>query len=255
MLDPYEPLPPIQGQRLEFTSSKPFVPTLLETYLPKIPPTTYKTRVEHQHIQLSNPPKQSADKTAREKKKERRRKAQAKKRECIMSQRKAMEVGIWKFDKNLAKWDLFWPIHLMWERYMAEVMGLLSRPQHLPSRDDIANAQMPNVGAIQAKLLKADFHGCIVKVKECKNASRTGGEGIVVHETSNTFKVVTRNNKLKVLPKQGTIFTISLPFYTPSSHSQDDDPRLEFDLYGNQFRFRAAERAGKKFKAKETIEL
>ena len=32
-------------------------------------------------------------------------------------------------------------------------------------------------------------------------------------------------------------------------------PHMEFELYGNQFRFRAAERAGKKFKAKETIEL
>jgi ribonuclease P protein subunit POP4 len=119
-------------------------------------------------------------------------------------------------------------------------------------------------------------------VKECKNASRVGCEGIVVHETSNTFKVVTRQDKLKgvcipciptpliigyhrpmatkltghlVLPKQGAIFTLSLPLFAPSPHSQESDPRIEFELYGNQFRFRAAERAGKKFKAKDTIEL
>ena len=34
-----------------------------------------------------------------------------------------------------------------------------------------------------------------------------------------------------------------------------DRPHVEFELYGNQFRFRSAERAGRKFKPKETIEL
>jgi ribonuclease P protein subunit POP4 len=34
-----------------------------------------------------------------------------------------------------------------------------------------------------------------------------------------------------------------------------DGPHIEFELHGNQFCFRAAERAGKKFKHKETIEL
>ena len=34
-----------------------------------------------------------------------------------------------------------------------------------------------------------------------------------------------------------------------------DDPHIEFELYGNQFRFRSSDRAGRKFKHKETIEL
>lgn len=100
---------------------------------------------------------------------------------------------------------------------MAEVMGLGSRPESLPD-----TASMPNVGAMQAKLLKADFHGCIIKgdlipfnnhlsnhplVKECKNASRVDCSGIVVHETSNTFKIVTRNNELKGM--------ITLPLLSP----------------------------------------
>ena len=33
------------------------------------------------------------------------------------------------------------------------------------------------------------------------------------------------------------------------------EPSIHFDLYGNQFRFRAADRASKKFKSKKTIEL
>lgn len=34
-----------------------------------------------------------------------------------------------------------------------------------------------------------------------------------------------------------------------------DGPHIEFELYGNQFCFRAADRAGRKFKHKESIEL
>ena len=34
-----------------------------------------------------------------------------------------------------------------------------------------------------------------------------------------------------------------------------DGPHVEFELYGNQFCFRAVDRAGRKFKHKESIEL
>lgn len=78
-----------------------------------------------------------------------------------MSKRKVLELGIWNFDKKLAKWDLFWPIHLMWESYMAEVMNLEPRPkdQDLPKNPLLP----PNTAAMQMKLVKADFHGCLIK--------------------------------------------------------------------------------------------
>lgn len=96
-----------------------------------------------------------------------------------------------------------------------------------------------------------------------------------------------------VLPKQGSVFAFAVPLYStePSSSASasattaaaagsgtnsgtsgdgeggdcEDDtreartvldgPHIEFELYGNQFCFRAADRAGRKFKHKETIEL
>jgi ribonuclease P protein subunit POP4 len=81
-----------------------------------------------------------------------------------------------------------------------------------------------------------------------------------------------------VIPKQGTVFNFGVPLYSvlsptnvPASASVstilaegssaerqqtiDDIPHILFTLYGNQFRFRASERAGRKFKAKESIEL
>lgn len=76
-----------------------------------------------------------------------------------MSKRKAMELGVWTFDKKLARWDLFWPIHLMWESYMAEVMNLEPRPKDLPAHPLLP----PNPASMQMKLVKADFHGCLIK--------------------------------------------------------------------------------------------
>lgn len=83
---------------------------------------------------------------------------------------------------------------------------------------------------------------------------------------------------LTVVPKQNTIFALAVPLYStlsPSAIEKDpaqtpqqqeqgseetmrtvlDKPYIEFDLYGNQFCFRSADRSNKKFKAKETIEL
>jgi Ribonuclease P/MRP, subunit p29 len=156
--------------------------------------------------------------------------------------------------------------------------------------------------------------------RRSKNASLVGVSGIVVQETENTFKVVTRKDKLKgararlpplfcmyslftVLPKQGSVFAFAVPLYSTESESSRsasaaalaatgsgtnsgtngrdaadadvdadadagaggdytretrtvlDGPHIEFELYGNQFCFRAADRAGRKFKHKETIEL
>jgi ribonuclease P protein subunit POP4 len=80
-----------------------------------------------------------------------------------------------------------------------------------------------------------------------------------------------------VLPKQGSVFTFAVPLHnsepsvaatgsapvgansgsTGSDKAETvlDGPHIEFELYGNQFCFRAADRAGRKFKHKETIEL
>lgn len=90
-----------------------------------------------------------------------------------------------------------------------------------------------------------------------------------------------------MVPKRNSIFTFAVPLYSRSDPSQSplselsatddtasstpaantestpsdltktvlDLPHMEFELYGNQFCFRAAERAGRKFKHKETIEL
>lgn len=48
-----------------------------------------------------------------------------------------------------------------------------------------------------AKLIKADFVGAIMRVKKAKNACLDGLEGIVVQETAETIKLVTRKDMIK----------------------------------------------------------
>jgi hypothetical protein len=62
-----------------------------------------------------------------------------------------------------------------------------------------------------------------------------------------------------VLPKQGSVFVFGVPVAGTNSGRDGmtvmDAPHVEFELYGNQFCFRAVDRAGRKFKHKESIEL
>jgi len=70
-----------------------------------------------------------------------------------------------------------------------------------------------------------------------------------------------------VIPKQNSIFHFRVPLYDFGPSPPEEvplyaalpelcpDPLIEFELYGNQFCFRSADRASRKFKPKNTIEL
>jgi ribonuclease P protein subunit POP4 len=64
----------------------------------------------------------------------------------------------------------------------------------------------------------------------------------MLQETTNTFRIVTRKNTVKVLPKSGTVFAFELRDHL-------------FRIYGNQFKYSSGERAAKKFKDKPTVDL
>ncbi|POV96990.1 hypothetical protein PSHT_14831 [Puccinia striiformis] len=137
-------------------------------------------------------------------------------------------------------------------------------------------AGMPSISAIQAKLLKADYHGAHLIVTQAKNPSLVDLQGIVIQESEQTFKVIQANNEVKTIPKAHTIFQISLPLLPPpsttaaqrekstkgtksekdSSSSEVGDSRLlVFKIFGNQFVFRPTDRVNKKFKSKAFSQL
>ena len=117
-------------------------------------------------------------------------------------------------------------------------------------------------------LVSADFHGAEMEVVRCTDVGKVGIKGIVVRDTKFTFVVVTKKNEVKVLPKKNTVFRYEIPLpKIPEEEKkekvktegdgligsgQDSGRSIVFELHGNQFEFRPADRANRKFKWKVT---
>ncbi|WRT63563.1 uncharacterized protein IL334_000468 [Kwoniella shivajii] len=139
-----------------------------------------------------------------------------------------------------------------------------------------------NSEIILSKLSKADFTGIYLSIKSSRNPSLIAHCGIVIEETCSTFRIVNKQNKVKVIPKDGTLFTLSIPAYSPNTttkgatnptdapdtgrgedgvdEDEDEDeerglesflskcPKYEISLLGSSFTNRSGDRAGKKFR-------
>ncbi|TFK40457.1 Rof/RNase P-like protein [Crucibulum laeve] len=239
----------------------------------------YASRIHGRMMLLENPQRESRAKKEMELKHARRKAEKEQKKLGIIGKREAREKGVWKFDEQQMKFELFVPLHHMWMGYMSELLGLAQPP--MSSSPPPSAQTMPGSSGLHPKLVKADFHGSVMTVRRSKNPSLIGLSGIVIHETENAFKIITTESKVKVLPKQNSIFAFAIPLYSiiptnpaPNSNQKGhtptpfppippknaqgtvlDLPHMEFELHGNQFCFRSADRVGRKFKHKETIEL
>lgn len=141
-------------------------------------------------------------------------------------QKRAMKIFDIKPEHQ--KYELFVPLHELWKQYII----------------DLCNGLPPttNPQLVQSKLLKADFHGAIIKVVRSKCASYIGLTGILIQEFKHVFKIITQKNELKVIPKRNSVFEIEVNGFV--SH-----------IYGSRIEQRASERSAKKFKSKGAIDL
>ncbi|VDM45814.1 unnamed protein product [Toxocara canis] len=88
--------------------------------------------------------------------------------------------------KNI-RYEQFEPLYEMWCDYFGSLLTATSK------RTD-------------ERILKADFHGCLLMVSNADNPSQVGLHGIVVRETRQTFQLITKADRLLTIPKQGTTF-------------------------------------------------
>ncbi|KAH7097367.1 RNase P/MRP, p29 subunit [Auriculariales sp. MPI-PUGE-AT-0066] len=266
IVDPYQPLPPIKGTRVRFESSAPFTPVYVEQKLAASkhsPAEYYENRVKNRTLNLDKDALFEARRAqlATERKARREKDAQRRAtnvRNAAGPSKMPKVNGLWTLAPQDARWSVFFPLHTLWLGYIAELLNLPHRPLSLESVTPAQHTQsMPSTQDMQAKLVKADFHGCIISVRRAKNPFLVGRTGIIVHETENTFKIVT------LIPKRNSVFGFSLPLYGPPPVEDSGqlllvhtpEPEIEFELYGNQFCYKASDRASRKFKHKETIEL
>jgi RNase P/RNase MRP subunit p29 len=91
-------------------------------------------------------------------------------------------------------------------------------------------------GQLRDKLMRADLHGALIRVAQSRNHCTVGLVGIVLVESKLAFQIVTRENEVKLVPKQQTAFDV----YHPTAI---------FRFHGDQMLTRAAERSTRKYKS------
>lgn len=159
---------------------------------------------------------------ARPKKKRKKKKAKG------LNAKERRQLKIFQLKPEHQKYELFLPLHELWKQYIVDLCNGL-KPE--------SNPQM-----IQQKLLKADFHGAILTVVRSKCPSYVGQTGILLQELKHIFKIITKEDKIKVIPKRNSVFSVEIGDFI--TH-----------IYGSKFELRSSERSAKKFKVKGTIDL
>lgn len=226
---------------------------LARAHSPSAVDRIYSDKIQHRPLRLrANSPTPAAN--AREARRRARRQQDKERRKAVkpapLSARERRRLRLYDAPQGSAgrRYATFEPLHALWLGYMREVLGdadlLIGGP------------------AAAAKLTSADFHGAEIEVVRSSCPSRVGIRGIVVKDAKYVFEVVTRKNALKMVPKEGTVFRVEIPV---SSHGPGggvnaaegsagmtavaDDRKLVFEIHGDQFKLRSADRSNKKFKA------
>lgn len=218
---------------------------------------------------------QQARRATRVHKLDRKRKAQKPK---PLSSRQKHALCLYDIPKEAQKYAIYEPLNKLWIGYIQEILSL-SPSSELPSNHQAqqkAKAQAQGKASWEgerklvtassaAVLSSADFHGAEVEVVRSRCVSRVGVQGIIVKDSMHVFELITKKDEVKVIPKEGTVFRFWVPIPGKEAELKDKKEKadgqrengeveekkgkeLVFELHGDQFIFRAADRANKKFK-------
>ncbi|KAI1403601.1 ribonuclease P protein subunit p29 [Hypoxylon fuscum] len=155
-----------------------------------------------------------------------------------LSAKQRRKLGLYDVPKEGQKYAVFESLNKLWLGYIREILG--------------SELYSGGQGAA-AKLSAADFHGAKIEVSRSSCPSRVGIQGIVIKDSRFVFEVITRTNQIKTVPKEGTLFRISVPTAQQEAALADQNQDQErkpftFEIHGSQFQYPAADRATKKFK-------
>jgi ribonuclease P protein subunit POP4 len=215
--------------------------------------TIFKERVKDRPLHLK--PTESSNPQPQRRLERQRKLSQRKKKlkPAPLSARQKRTICLHEIPREAQKYDIYEPLRKMWVRYIQEVLW-----------DN--NPFYPVSKEIAAKLCSADFHGAELEVARSRCVSRVGVKGIVVKDSKFVFEIITPRNEVKIIPKEHTIFRFSVPRPRPEEIKEVVDGKevmpagsvmgkengkkdLVFELHGDQFEYRAADRANRKFKS------
>jgi ribonuclease P protein subunit POP4 len=172
-----------------------------------------------------------------------------------LSSRQKRSLCLYDIPRASQTYTLYAPLHQMWLGYIREVLGI----DEYWNGEDGREVQIGAAAA--AKLCAADYHGAEVEVVRSRCVSRVGIRGIVVKDSKFVFEIVGRGNGVRVVPKEHTVFGFRIPRGGEGGENGDEEVEggeegkggrrkdLLFELHGDQFIYRAADRANRKFKS------
>lgn len=217
---------------------------LARAHSPSSADRIYADKIQHRTIFLrpTSPPPQV---TARQARREARARKVKERKKALkpkpLSAKQRRKLGLYDVPREGQKYATFLPLHNLWLGYIREILG--------------SEVYTGGQGAA-AKLSAADFHGAQVEVVRSGCVGRVGIKGIVIKDTRFVLGIITPKNKIKTVPKEGTMFQVEVPPVDQPKASENDGgntrpapaKNLVFEILGDQLCFRSADRASRRFK-------
>uniref|UniRef100_A0A182PC54 Ribonuclease P protein subunit p29 n=1 Tax=Anopheles epiroticus TaxID=199890 RepID=A0A182PC54_9DIPT len=142
-----------------------------------------------------------------------------------LSRKEIKELGLYTLPHDTIKYKDAQKLHRMWCGYFNTLFPANECPDVTEGR----------YNTIVASLLKADYHGAKIHIVRSKQPSVVGMKGIVVLDTKGTFKMVSKDDKLRTIPKNDSQFEV----FTNDK---------VVTIFGKHLNVRPAERSVKKMK-------
>jgi len=148
-------------------------------------------------------------------------------------------LGLSRLPKVGLKYEQFKGLSGLWLEYMTELLDLEALKTSGWSPDSL---EEPKYLQLQMKVCRADFHGAIISVVKADCPSHVGCTGICLMETKHTLQIISLDNKLRMMPKRGTTFSLEVGGF-------------KFSFPGSGMLSKPAERATKKPKLKMPMDF
>jgi len=131
----------------------------------------------------------------------------ARKSKQYLTAKERRALGLYRLPKKGLKYSTFLPLHSLWTGYMEELLDLanLEKGGWSPNLNEETRQLQ-----LQMRICRADLHGASVKVVGATCSSHIGVQGLVVMETKNTIQIISKDNKLRILPKLGSSFSFKV---------------------------------------------
>ncbi|XP_055374903.1 ribonuclease P protein subunit p29-like [Condylostylus longicornis] len=168
--------------------------------------------------------------------KQKKRTKKPKKKLTTLTRKEYSKLGLYNIPKNSMKYDEAIPLHELWKGYMIQHLSLNCEDTKIPE------VYEPAYDNFTKLLMKSDLHGALIKVVKSKCPNFVGHTGIIILETKNVLKIISKDNKIRTLPKAESIFKIMLG-------------NVELTIFGKYLTTRPAEKSVKKIKNNINLDL